>query len=371
MIAKMYVRGSPRETRTMIRKFPHAIHVLAALAATAALSVPAFAAEGGHGQGRGSFSTGNHGGGASSHNGGGRSYGGQQGNYSRGGGSGGGGNRSYSAPRSSPNYSAPRSSGNFRTERSVGAERNFRNESPSFRANPRAGFQTTRPDYGVNRSARPGFSTRPDMNGRPGFDNRYSFNGSRNNDRPASTYRPGGNARPGYNRGFDNGFRGGVGYSHRPYWRGGYWNGRFWPRVYYRPHYVSFYPTLPYYYSTFWWGGLSYYYVDDLYYTWNQDRYGYVLTNPPPAASSEPAQDDQADGQGGSGTASVYVYPRNGQSEEQTSNDRYECHQWAVNQTGFDPTTATGDTQTAGQANPEDYRRALMACLDARGYSAN
>jgi hypothetical protein len=42
-----------------------------------------------------------------------------------------------------------------------------------------------------------------------------------------------------------------------------------------------------------------------------------------------------------------------------------------VSQTGFDPTTADGNAQTSGQANPEDYRRALIACLDARGYSAN
>jgi outer membrane lipoprotein SlyB len=31
------------------------------------------------------------------------------------------------------------------------------------------------------------------------------------------------------------------------------------------------------------------------------------------------------------------VYPANGQSPEQTDRDRYECHQWAVQQTGVDP----------------------------------
>ena len=33
----------------------------------------------------------------------------------------------------------------------------------------------------------------------------------------------------------------------------------------------------------------------------------------------------------------VYVYPAAGQSEAQLERDRYECHVWAVKQTGFDP----------------------------------
>ena len=36
----------------------------------------------------------------------------------------------------------------------------------------------------------------------------------------------------------------------------------------------------------------------------------------------------------------VFAYPNAGQSEEQQSRDRFECHQWSVSQTGFDPTTA-------------------------------
>ncbi|MBK6658466.1 MAG: glycine zipper family protein [Proteobacteria bacterium] len=36
----------------------------------------------------------------------------------------------------------------------------------------------------------------------------------------------------------------------------------------------------------------------------------------------------------------AFVYPKAGQSEQQQSKDRYECHQWAVQQTGFDPSTA-------------------------------
>lgn len=33
----------------------------------------------------------------------------------------------------------------------------------------------------------------------------------------------------------------------------------------------------------------------------------------------------------------LYVYPAKGQSQERQNKDRYECHNWAVQQTGFDP----------------------------------
>ncbi len=33
----------------------------------------------------------------------------------------------------------------------------------------------------------------------------------------------------------------------------------------------------------------------------------------------------------------IFVYPAQGQSPEQTERDRYECHEWAVQQTGVDP----------------------------------
>ncbi|HEY6923869.1 MAG TPA: glycine zipper domain-containing protein [Steroidobacteraceae bacterium] len=34
---------------------------------------------------------------------------------------------------------------------------------------------------------------------------------------------------------------------------------------------------------------------------------------------------------------SVYFYPAKGQSTEQQDRDKYECHTWAVQQSGFDP----------------------------------
>jgi hypothetical protein len=38
--------------------------------------------------------------------------------------------------------------------------------------------------------------------------------------------------------------------------------------------------------------------------------------------------------------ADLYIYPNKGHSPEQQSRDRYDCHLWAVQQTGFDPTRA-------------------------------
>jgi hypothetical protein len=65
-----------------------------------------------------------------------------------------------------------------------------------------------------------------------------------------------------------------------------------------------------------------------------------------------------------------FVYPRQGQSEEQQAKDRYECHIWAVDQIGWDPTQPTGVVPEA-QMNQKraDYQRAMGACLDAREYT--
>ena len=46
----------------------------------------------------------------------------------------------------------------------------------------------------------------------------------------------------------------------------------------------------------------------------------------------------------------MFIYPQRGQSPEQQQRDQFECHQWAVQQTGFDPTRtgATTVPQAAG-----------------------
>jgi len=52
-----------------------------------------------------------------------------------------------------------------------------------------------------------------------------------------------------------------------------------------------------------------------------------------PVTSSAPATPEPIS----SAATQVFVYPAKGQSEAQADRDRYECHLWAVGQTGFDP----------------------------------
>jgi hypothetical protein len=65
-----------------------------------------------------------------------------------------------------------------------------------------------------------------------------------------------------------------------------------------------------------------------------------------------------------------FIYPRNGQSEELLTKDRYECHSWAVSQTHFDPTQPfNGMTEAQLNQMRANYQRAIAACLDGRGYT--
>jgi hypothetical protein len=44
---------------------------------------------------------------------------------------------------------------------------------------------------------------------------------------------------------------------------------------------------------------------------------------------------------GSAAAQELYVFPQKGQDQAQQDADRGACHMWAVNQTGFDPTTAS------------------------------
>jgi hypothetical protein len=66
----------------------------------------------------------------------------------------------------------------------------------------------------------------------------------------------------------------------------------------------------------------------------------------------------------------IFIYPRKGQSEELQAKDRYECHRWAVSQTGYDPTQPPAGVPAAQMSQKRaDYQRAMGACLDGRGYT--
>jgi hypothetical protein len=118
---------------------------------------------------------------------------------------------------------------------------------------------------------------------------------------------------------------------------------------------------LPPFYTTIWAGGVPYYYANDVYYGWQPALHGYVVVKPPePEASTDsPVTLD-----------TLYIYPKNGQSEDRQATDKYECHRWAANESGFDP------TMPAGGVSPDQvgtrraaYFRATAACLEGRGYS--
>lgn len=59
----------------------------------------------------------------------------------------------------------------------------------------------------------------------------------------------------------------------------------------------------------------------------------------------------------------LYVYPAAGQSAAQTADDRYECHVWAADASGHDPTLGAGR-----RADAESYTRAFTACMEGRDY---
>lgn len=147
----------------------------------------------------------------------------------------------------------------------------------------------------------------------------------------------------------------GVGYrGGRYFYRGGVW---------YRPHagrYVVIYPPfgivvpiLPFYDSTMWVGGVPYYYANGVYYTAAPDRSaGYVVVAPPPGVE---LNDAVAAGPVGNPLQPI-VYPRQGQSSEQTIQDRQECNIWA-------------NAQPDSASDPRIYERGMAACLEGRGYT--
>jgi hypothetical protein len=69
-----------------------------------------------------------------------------------------------------------------------------------------------------------------------------------------------------------------------------------------------------------------------------------VVVDAPPPAPAQPSRPDPV------------IYPRNGQSAQQTEADRQECNRWAT-------------TQPAALADSSVFMRAVDACMDGRGYT--
>ena len=192
----------------------------------------------------------------------------------------------------------------------------------------------------------PSFRPEPPRPSPPGFN--YSTRPSRPPDRVVTRLPPG----------------------YRPYYWGGspyYQYGGYWYRPYgssfilSSPPFGLYVSSLPPFYSTVNIGGLSYYFADDTYYSYDPGRRSYVVVQPPsgsrlataPAPAAEPQRDQE-----------LYIYPQNGQSEQQQADDRYECHRWAVGQTQYNPVDAVYSPDKHAQ-----YDRAITACLTGKGYS--
>jgi hypothetical protein len=197
-------------------------------------------------------------------------------------------------------------------------------------------------------SGTPGGSTRQGPGGPTGQDRHRGLGGSGT---------PGGftGQGPGRSTGHDRYSRPGGSGSSGGY-RGHDWHGRY--RGYNRYHgyghygwYGGFFPGLVV-------GGVLGWSLGPAYY---DPPYYYP---PPPEGNQEPQPPDLGS------ENRMFIYPRQGQSEEKQAQDFEECHGWAVSQTNFDPKKppeSGPDTQRT--QNSVDYLRAISACLDARGYT--
>ena len=134
--------------------------------------------------------------------------------------------------------------------------------------------------------------------------------------------------------------------------RGGHWGGNWgwwwapWAVIGGAAALAPYYAPAPYYYSP--------YYAPPPVVIQEQPQ---VYVQPGP--SVQPSSSDR-----------IFVYARQGQSEELQAKDRYECHSWAASQTQYDPTQPAGGMPEA-QLNQMRayYQRAMGACLDGRGYT--
>lgn len=161
------------------------------------------------------------------------------------------------------------------------------------------------------------------------------------------------------------------GYSRIPYrgsdyfYSSGYW---------YRPQgqrYVVVAPPrgvrvryLPDYAQQVWLGSALFFLAAGTYYTYEQSTQEYVVAEPPEGV--EPVYSPEQAPQQASNPYEVTAYPANGQTQQQFEQDRYDCYQYAIQQTNFDPSAATY------QPAPEViglFRQAMASCYAGRGYS--
>ncbi|WP_339498524.1 DUF6515 family protein [Pseudomonas silesiensis] len=214
---------------------------------------------------------------------------------------------------------------------------------------PQRGYYQGAPRYNDNNPDWQNNAPRPDDRRWPGRPD-----GHGNGWGPGPQYRPG----HVIDRFPDRDYR--VPYGGRDYfYSGGYW---YHPQG---PRYVVVQPPrgirvsyLPDYAREVWIGGALLFLAAGSYYAYQESTQDYVVVEPPVQPQPQPV---------GNGY-DVEAYPANGQSPERVNQDGYECYQYAVQQSGFNPRTATY------QPDPsvvQDYRQAQGNCLSSRGYQVN
>ncbi len=122
---------------------------------------------------------------------------------------------------------------------------------------------------------------------------------------------------------------------------------------------------LPPVHSTLYFGQTPYYYANSTYYM--QVPQGYAVVAPPtrvaaaaPRAPVAPLAPTPAE---------FFVHPREGQDLAQQAADREQCNEWATGQTAYDPRLGLAADDDQAPRKRSDYRRALDACMDGRGYT--
>lgn len=160
----------------------------------------------------------------------------------------------------------------------------------------------------------------------------------------------------------------------RYFYSGGVWYARRGPSfVVIGPPLGVYVPVLPAFYTTVWFGGIPYYYANDTYYQWVPTQNQYEVVAAPgddSAAQLQPPPQPPPAGPSSAPGSDLFIYPKNGQSDQQQSTDRFECHKWASQQSGFDPTQSGGGVPADQNSSARSaYNRAMGACLEGRGYT--
>ncbi|WP_268799455.1 DUF6515 family protein [Pseudomonas huanghezhanensis] len=168
------------------------------------------------------------------------------------------------------------------------------------------------------------------------------------------------------------------GYSRVPYrgqdyfYSSGYWYRPQGPRyIVVEPPRGARVRNLPDYAQQVWLGSALFFLAAGTYYTYEQNTQEYVVAQPPenvqpvyspPQAPPPQQQQQQTDPYG------VPAYPANGQGPEQVQQDRYDCYNYAVSQSNFNPSTAT---YAPAPEVLNVYQQSMASCLVGRGYNVN